>query len=309
MEKIRAAESQGYVIDTSLTENSSVSDLQEQMRKIHGQRKRKMVLMAMKKTMVTMVAGLEQLAKWLSTKTRFQLRLEGLSDSVSEDITDYEPALGEIFDENEENLQLKPWMAVLLLLFHAAKSQHARNMEKDRKFEIEKLTWERDYAIQQLRNQQPAVRQPEPVQPPRRMVNVEPSSLLRQRLASLGKATEEELTRNGGYTANGTSGTNGVSGTGAMSGTSEGNGVYGMSGVNGGNGVSGVSGVNGGSGGNGITSPTESRLRTTSPPILSSPKWASPVRAASLSPLVSPSVRKRKDGSVVTGVSLKDVQV
>ena len=186
MEKIRLYESQGFVVDQSLNEDSSLADLKRENAKLYSQRKRKMTLMAMSKTLITLVAGVETAAGWLSKKTKFQLRLEGLSESVSEDIADYEPALSEFYEEHSEKLQISPWMGVLILLFHAAKTQHKRNLDKDRQFQMERLTWERNFAMEQLRQNAasapPAPAAPAPAPAPAPALSLQPSTQLRDRL-------------------------------------------------------------------------------------------------------------------------------
>jgi hypothetical protein len=250
MEKIRGFEAQGFAIDSHLNEDSSLHDLERANAQLYAQRKRKITITAMGKSLITLVAGIETMAGYVSKKTQFKLRLEGLSDSVSEDMTDYEPALSELYELHSEKLQISPWMGIAILLFHAAKTQHKRNLDKDVQFQMEKLQWERNFAMEQLRKSQPptagSVAPPAPPPPP--PVSTAPSASLLERINRAEKWTLDNVP---------------------------------------------------------VVAPTAS---STPPPPAA---FSSPASQRSFSPsnLLSPSVRKDKNGKESLGFSLKDVPV
>ena len=186
MDELRLAAAQEYVVDASLHEDSNLSDLQNEYENVKAQRKRKLTLLVMNKSLVTLVAGLETAAVWLRQRTRLELRLEGLSDSVSQDIADFEPALVDLYNEHSDKIHISPLMGLVILLINAAKNQHSRNLEKDRHFEQEKIKWERDFAMERLRRQHASPPENAPVKDAHETalpkVSLEPSSLLRERL-------------------------------------------------------------------------------------------------------------------------------
>jgi hypothetical protein len=163
MEKIDIAKSLGFSVNETLTINSPLDDLERQVFSIASLRKQKTAIITMQSMLLVLLGGLETAAGWIGERTpSFKIRLNGLSQTINDDIKDYEMVLGELYEENEDKIPNNPWFTLLVMIAHAAKTQHEKNLEAEKSLDEE---WKREQKYRHFQQQQQYAPLPPPPQP------------------------------------------------------------------------------------------------------------------------------------------------
>lgn len=167
MTKIKMYENLGYNVDVSLTLKSPIEALESQVLKCIAHRKRKTAVLTMQSSLLMFVGFMEFAAVELHRfSPKMNFRLKGLSESINEDIQEYDGLLGELYEDHSDFMPNNPWFALAAMLANAAKMQHNKNVEKENSLREEVTKWEHQRAMQQqqLQYQQTQQQQPSPGQ-------------------------------------------------------------------------------------------------------------------------------------------------
>lgn len=167
--KIMMYKNLGFVIDESLSLKSPLEDLEKQVLSCIAHRKQKTALLTMQSSLLMFVGFMEFAATEISRfSPRINFRLKGLSESINEDIKDYDGLLGELYQDHSDYMPNNPWFALVTMLGNAAKMQHNKNIERENSIRQEMSKWEfqksQQLQLQQQYQQPPPQAQAQPQQ-------------------------------------------------------------------------------------------------------------------------------------------------
>jgi len=122
--KLKRFEMRGIPLSRKFSLNSSTDDMREEFLRIKAQRDIENSVRFQRKTMMAMVSGLE----FVNSKfDPFDIKLDGWSESIHENLNDYDEVFEELHDKYKTKAKVAPELKLLMMLGGSAVMFHMTN--------------------------------------------------------------------------------------------------------------------------------------------------------------------------------------